>query len=277
MPSTDSRSRFSDRVADYIATRPGYPPVVLDLLRTEANLTSTSIVADVGSGTGISAELFLRNGNTVCGVEPNQEMREAAEVLLAGYPKFHSIAGSAEDTRLRDASIDLVVAGQAFHWFDAPRARAEFHRILRSGGVVVLMWNTRRLETTPFLKAYEELLQRFGTDYREVAHTNIDLKALGRFFGPGGFRSFRLDNEQVFDREGARARLRSSSYTPAVGHPNHEPMMRELDRIFNEFNDAGTVRFEYDTQVNLGRLLLATAPPESAAIADRPGVATGAT
>lgn len=250
----DATARFADRVADYVRTRPGYPPGVLDLLRAETSLTSSTVIADVGSGTGISTELLLRNGNIVFGVEPNKEMREAAESLLTRYANFHSIAGTAEDTSLPAASVDLVVAGQAFHWFDAPKARPEFQRILREGGYVVLMWNTRRLGTTPFLRAYEDLLQRFGTDYREVVHTNVDQSALAAFFGPGGFRSFKLDNEQVFDLEGARGRLRSSSYTPPVGDPNHEPMMQELDRIFAEYNDGGRVRFEYDTELYIGRL-----------------------
>ena len=250
----DPTARFADRVADYIRTRPGYPPGVLDLLRTEGGLSSSTVVADVGSGTGISTELFLKNGNAVYGVEPNKEMREAAESLLAGYPKFQSVAGTAEETTLPAGSVDLVVAGQAFHWFDAPKTRAEFQRILRQGAVIVLMWNTRRLGTSPFLRAYEDLLQQFGTDYREVAHTNVDQSTLATFFRPGAFRSFKLDNEQVFDLEGARGRLRSSSYTPPVGHSNHEPMMRELDRIFDRYNEAGRVRFEYDSELYIGRL-----------------------
>ena len=250
----DATSRFSDRVADYVRTRPRYPAEVLALLRTDAGLTPAAVVADIGSGTGISAELFLRNGNTVFGVEPNREMREAGESLLARYANFHSLAGSAEATTLPDANVDLVVAGQAFHWFDAVKARAEFRRILHPGGYVALLWNTRRVGTTPFLQAYEDLLHRFGTDYREVVHTNVDPSMLAAFFGPGGYRSHRLDNEQVFDREGLRGRLRSSSYTPPPGHPNHEPMIRELDRIFDECNDRGTVRFEYDTELYSGRL-----------------------
>jgi SAM-dependent methyltransferase len=254
VPATNPTARFADRVADYVRTRPGYPAGVIDLLRADAGLTPATIVADIGSGTGISAELLLRNGNTVFGVEPNREMREAGESLLARYANFHSLAGSAEATTLPDASVDLVIAGQAFHWFDAAKARAEFRRILHPGGFVALLWNTRRVGTTPFLKEYEDLLQRFGTDYREVVHTNVDPLMLAAFYGPGGYRSHKLDNEQVFDREGLRGRLRSSSYTPPPGHPDHEPMMCELDRIFDECNDRGTVRFEYDTELYVGRL-----------------------
>jgi SAM-dependent methyltransferase len=246
-------ARFSNRVGDYIRTRPGYPPGVLDVLRAETGLTPAMVVADIGSGTGLSAEMFLKNGNRVLGVEPNADMRAAAETLLASYPTFESVAGSAEETTLPDRSVDLVVAGQAFHWFDRPKARAEFRRVLRPGGFVVLLWNTRRLDTSPFLRAYEALLQRFGTDYRQVVHTNIDRAALAEFFGPGGFREFHLDNEQLFDRDGLRGRLKSSSYTPPAGHPDHGPMLAELDRIFDEHNAGGRVRFEYDTEVYIGR------------------------
>lgn len=250
----DPTARFADRVGDYVRTRPGYPPAVLDLLRAEAGLTPATVVADVGSGTGLSAEMFLKNGNVVYGVEPNREMRAAAEQLLAGDPHFHSVGGSAEATTLPDASVELVVAGQAFHWFDAPRARAEFRRVLRPGGVAVLMWNTRRTDGTPFLRGYEAMLQRFGTDYREVVHTNVDREQLAAFFGPEGFKYFKLANEQWFDREGVRGRTRSSSFTPPPGHPDFEPMMRELDRLYDAFHEGGRVRFEYDTEVYVGRV-----------------------
>ncbi|HKB04485.1 MAG TPA: class I SAM-dependent methyltransferase [Gemmataceae bacterium] len=259
MSSSDPTSRFSDRVADYVRTRPGYPPEVLDLLRREG-LTPDVVIADVGSGTGLSAEMFLKAGHTVYGVEPNREMREAAESRLAGYPSFHSVTGTAEATTLPTGSIGAVVAGQAFHWFDTAKARDEFSRILRPPGIVVLLWNTRKLDTTPFLRAYEALLHRFGTDYKEVVHTNVDRTALRAFFG-GDFEARVLPNEQMFDREGLRGRLRSSSYTPPPGHPNHEPMLRELDHIFDVHARGGTVRFEYDTELYFR--WLATTPTRS--------------
>jgi SAM-dependent methyltransferase len=253
MSAADATSRFSNRVADYIRHRPGYPPAVLDMLRAEAGLTPDLAIGDVGSGTGISAELFLKAGHTVYGVEPNREMREAAESLLTRYPNFHSVAGTAEATTLPDNSMGAVVAGQAFHWFDAAKARAEFRRILRPPKLVVLLWNTRKLDTTPFLRAYEALLQRFGTDYKEVVHTNVDRAALRAFFG-GDFAARVFPNEQVFDRDGARGRLLSSSYVPPPGHPSHDLMLREFDRSFDAFAEGGRVRFEYDTEVYFGRL-----------------------
>jgi SAM-dependent methyltransferase len=249
---SDPTARFGNRVADYVATRPGYPRAVLGILETEAGLTPDSTVADIGSGTGLSTLQFLRLGCTVYGVEPNAEMRAAGEEFLAKYPYFHSVAGTAEDTHLPDGMFDLVVAGQAFHWFDASKVKVEFQRILRPGGSVVLMWNTRRLDTSPFLRGYEALLQKYGTDYCEVVHTNIDPAKLAEFFAPVGFKSFKLDNEQLFDKAGLRGRLRSSSYTPPPGHPDFEPMMAELDRLFDAHNEHGVVRFEYDSAVYIG-------------------------
>src|SRR3954453_5767739 len=181
----DATRRFSDRVEHYVKYRPGYPPAVLPYLREQAGLTEASVVADVGSGTGFSSVPFLENGNVVFAVEPNAEMRRAAERLLAHYPGFRSVDGTAEATTLADRSVDLVVAGQAFHWFDPPRAAAEFRRVLRPGGRVVLMWNTRKVGGSAFLEDYERLLMKFGTDYAAVRHDRVDEKRFDAFFaGP---------------------------------------------------------------------------------------------
>lgn len=248
-----STTRFSNRVADYVRSRPRYPHAILDILRREAGLTSSMVIADIGSGTGFSAELFLQNGNIVYGVEPNSDMRSAGEALLATYPNFHSVNGTAEMTTLPDRSIDLIVAGQAFHWFDPLRAREEFRRILRENGPIVLIWNTLQEDSTPFMRAYMNLLHQFGTDFKEVVHTNVDNAQLQAFYG-GGFVKRTLPNEQHFDRNGLRSRLLSSSYTPPAGDPRHEPMLRELDRLFKENQIEGQVRMEYTTEVYLGKL-----------------------
>lgn len=243
--------RFRDRVENYVRYRPGYPAAVLDVLRELAGLTPDTPVADVGSGTGISAELLLRNGNPLAGVEPNAEMRAAAERLLAAYPRFRSVAGTAEATTLPDAGVGLVVAGQAFHWFDRERARAEFARILRPGGTVALMWNTRRTDT-PFLRDYEDLLRRLGTDYGAVAHTNITPDVFAGFFAGGRYVRRVLPNEQVFDLDALTGRTLSSSYVPPPGHPKHAPLLAALGRLFAEHQAGGVVRFLYDTEVYVG-------------------------
>jgi len=253
-PARDTTRRFSDRVADYVRYRPGYPEAVIESLAAEAGLSAQSVVADVGSGTGISAEPFLRLGCAVYAVEPNTEMHRAAEERLGVYPRFVSVPGTAEATGLPDGSVDFVVSAQAFHWFDRGKARAEFARILRPGGWVVLLWNSRLTDTTPFLRAYEGLLHRFGTDYREVHHRYLGEEAVRSFFVPGRCERRAFPNAQSFGLEGLKGRLLSSSYTPAAGHPNHLPMLEELARLFAEHQEAGRVRFLYDTELYFGRL-----------------------
>jgi SAM-dependent methyltransferase len=250
----DPKRRFSNRVEDYIRYRPGYPPGVLDALRDECGLARESIVADIGSGTGLLARLFLENGNLVYGVEPNAEMREAGERLLREYARFRSVAGSAEATNLPDACADFVAAGQAFHWFEPNATRAEFRRVLKPGGWVVVIWNERKKDANAFQRDYERLLREFGTDYEQVAATYPTDERVEKFVGTGRYGKRMLPNEQVFDFDGLRGRLLSSSYAPAKDHPKHEPMLAELRRIFDAHEEAGRVWVEYNTRVYYGRL-----------------------
>jgi SAM-dependent methyltransferase len=254
--SSDPKERFTNRVDHYVKYRPSYSRAVLDLLETECGLSKASVVADVGSGTGILSELFLNNGNHVFGIEPNKEMREAGERRLGRYPRFTSVAGTAEATALDDASVDFVTAGQAFHWFDPERARAEFARILRPVGWVVLVWNWRRKDETPFFAAYERLLKAYRTDRGEAEIWRRGDEMAATFFGPGSFEKATFDNVQVLDLDGLKGRLLSISYVPAQGEPGSEAMLRETERIFDEHQRGGRVRIEYDTKVYYGRLTL---------------------
>lgn len=250
----DSTQRFSNRVENYVRYRPSYPAGVIDILHGEAGLTPAAVIADIGSGTGISSDLFLRNGNTVYGVEPNVEMRRAAEERFQREPRFHSVAATAEATTLATSSVDFVVAGQAFHWFDLERARQEFTRILRPHGWVVLLWNARRTGSTEFLRAYEALLNRYGTDYSTVRHENIDAAMLQHFFAGGEFRFHTLANEQWFDLAGLKGRLLSSSYAPTEDSPNFRPLVEALEQAFHDHAVGNRVCFEYDTQIYVGHV-----------------------
>ncbi|HUN22892.1 MAG TPA: class I SAM-dependent methyltransferase [Anaerolineales bacterium] len=246
--------RFSNRVQEYIQYRPGYPAQVLTTLQNECHLTSDSWVVDVGSGTGILSELFLRKGNQVVGVEPNREMRQAGERLLQGYSNFHSVNGTAEATTLPAASADFVTAGQAFHWFDRAKTKTEFVRILKPNGWVVLIWNERLTHTSRFLLAYEQLLLTYATDYRQVNHKQIDHQVLLDFFAPHTFQKQVFANRQNFDFAGLKGRLLSSSYAPVAGHPQHSAMLAELQNMFTAHQVGGTVGFDYQTQLYWGRL-----------------------
>jgi ubiquinone/menaquinone biosynthesis C-methylase UbiE len=250
----DTLHRFSNRVDNYIKYRPDYPVGIIAFLKQEGLLTNDSVIADIGSGTGISSELFLKGGNIVYGVEPNKEMREAAERILKEFKSFISIDATAEATTLKDNSIDLVIAGQAFHWFDKQKCKSEFKRILKPEGYVVLMWNDRRTDSTLFLRSYEDFIKMFATDYLEVNHKNIDEKIFNDFYGSENYKIKSFDNFQYFDLEGLKGRILSSSYMPAEGHKDFDFMMSVLKKIFNRFQENGKVTIEYDTKIYYGKL-----------------------
>jgi len=254
MTFQDAKQRFSNRAEDYARYRPGYPREILDLMSKWCRFSPAHVIADIGSGTGLLSRIFLENGNRVFGVEPNAEMRAAGEEFLSRYPRFISVAGSAEATNLPEESVDFVAAAQAFHWFDREPTRREFRRILKPGGRVVILWNERSLDETPFLRDYEALLREFGTDYARVHESYPRSEQMLEFFGRNEFTSHVLPNFQDFDFDGLSGRLRSSSYAPAPGHRQFDPMMAELRRIFDAHQVNGNVRMEYKTRMYTGRL-----------------------
>jgi SAM-dependent methyltransferase len=249
----DPTKRFSSRVEDYVRYRPTYPVAVVEWLAAECGLTAQSRVADIGSGTGILSRLFLDFGCDVFAVEPNAEMRAGAERQLAGEPRFHHVDGRAEATTLPGESIDFVTAGQAFHWFDAVSARAEFRRILKPGGWVALLWN-ERLVAPGFLSEYEDLLQRLSTDYGRVDHRRIDRAQIAGFFEHEQWRTAVFPNRQDFDWDGVRGRLLSSSYAPLPGSPDYAPMMNQLETMYAKHQQDGRIQFLYETKLYVGRL-----------------------
>jgi SAM-dependent methyltransferase len=253
MPASNATSRFSDRVENYVLYRPGYPAEVLQTLRTECSLSPGSVIADVASGTGIWTRMLIENGNPVFGVEPNPEMRSAGARLLAAFPKFTSVDGTAEATTLADDSVDVITAAQAAHWFNRISARREFLRILKPGGWLVLLWNERLTDSSEFLRKYERLLLTYGTDYEDVRHERTT-DSVNEFFDPAVYRERVFDMRQEFDYAGVEGRLLSSSYAPGPDHPRHGPMLRELRDIFEQCAVANRVAFEYKTRVYFGQL-----------------------
>ncbi len=252
MDMKKNTERFTERVDDYVKYRPGYPLSVLDCLRKNCGLVATAVIADIGSGTGKLTQLLLDNGNQVYAVEPNDPMRLAAEKLLRSYPNFISIKATAEQTTLPDQSIDLITVGQAFHWFDAAQTHAEFTRILKPNAAVALIWNTRRVDGSPFMQAFEKVVLSYSLDYEIVHHSSNNHK-VDWLFG-NGYQLCTLSNQQTFDFEGLKGRALSSSYAPMAGQPQHVPFIHELQRLFDQFEENGRIQFEYETRIYYGRL-----------------------
>jgi len=248
---TDSTTRFSNRVADYVKSRPGYPPAVIDVLRERIGFDATKIVADVGAGTGISTALFLAAGNRVFAVEPNAPMRNAAVAALGSDPNFVAIDGTAEATTLPANSVDLIVAAQAFHWFDRPKFAAEARRIGRRGAHLLLLWNERLAVGSPFLEAYEQLLRDISADYTRVDHRNLTEAQIADVFA-GAPQLIELPNEQVLNWDLLQSRALSSSYVPPPGDPRHERFVARLRDVFDRTAEDQRVVMSYRTQMHLG-------------------------
>ncbi len=242
---TDPKQRFSDRVADYIKYRPKYPKEVIDLLKKDIQFSPFDVVADIGAGTGLLTELFLSNGNFTYAIEPNDDMRTACSDLYGSDANIKVINGSAEFTQLADHSIDIVVAGTAFHWFDAAKTKREFARILKPSGHILLIWNVRK-EDAPFTAGYEEILHRHIPEYGASQHRKFDTEVISNFLHPRQMKRQVLANSQSFDWEGFKGRALSSSFMPKQGLL-HDEILKEMHNLFQRYEENGKVLFQYDT------------------------------
>jgi len=247
----DSKERFSRKVDNYVKFRPSYPQAAMEYLFAETGAGEGSFVADIGSGTGKFTKLLLEKGLSVYGVEPNQNMREAAERELSAYPDFHSIDGSAESTALPDESVDLITVAQAFHWFDREACKPEFARILKPEGQIALIWNRRNTKDSDFIVGYESLVKQYG-NVSGFAHESITEAVFDAFFT--NHKTYHFKWSQPFDFDGLWGRAQSSSYAPAPEHPHYEPLKQALFELFEKHQKNGSVDFTYDTELVIGQM-----------------------
>lgn len=244
--------RFSNRAELYRGSRPHYPAAILKVLQEQCRLTAGSLIADVGAGTGLFAELFLKNGNTVIAVEPNGAMRSALTTLQSSYPRLTPFDAHAEAIPLGGRSVDFITAGTAFHWFDLAAVRLEFRRILKPGGWVVIAVNDRRLGPEPFLTEYERLVTRFGGDFAEVKRRH-DPQREEEFFAPSHCRTLILENRQEMDLTALEGRILSSSFMPLPGDAAYPELHAEIASLFERHQKEGRVEMLYDCRVRYGQ------------------------
>jgi ubiquinone/menaquinone biosynthesis C-methylase UbiE len=250
---TEHAERFTGRVADYERYRLKYPVEVVDILRERCGLRETSLVADVGAGTGMLAEMFLENGNRVVAIEPNDDMRGACEKLVSTWPELTVKKGAAEETGLEDASVDLVVVGRAFHWFDHEKTAKEFRRILRPGGWVVLVSNSRVRDESPQSLVFEALLREHGTDYAENRKRYEIAPKVEAFFAGGELFREEIRGEQRLTLEELAGQTQSLSVTPEPGHAKYEGMQGALREFFAKWQKDGVVVMNTVCRVACGR------------------------
>ena len=249
--SLDPISRFSDHSSDYQKYRPGYPDAIITYLEQNIGLNLKKNIADIGSGTGIFTELFLRKGYPVTAVEPNNEMRLQAEEHLGYFRHFKSIGTRAEATLTPSSTIDLITVAQAFHWFDTRQVRAEFLRIAKPEAHVLLVWNILQ-NKTPFLKAYQQFKEGFSVSkpYRDKA----DKEQVEHFFNGAEIIVQEIYHSRLLDFSELLDYFRSSSYAPLPGDHEYTSAESNLRSIFERFEKNGKVKLEYDAKMFLGKI-----------------------
>jgi SAM-dependent methyltransferase len=241
--------RFTGRVAEYERYRLRYPAAVLEVLREQCGLLDTDVIADVGAGTGMLAELFLENGNLVMAVEPNAEMRAACARLRERYDGLTVLDAAAEATMLGDASVNFVVVGRAWHWFDQDKAVAEFRRILKSGGWVTIVGNRRDRNGSEVMKDYEEILKRFGKDYRALQQETREPEEIAPLFGEGAVVRESFHGEQMLTLDEFLGQTQSLSVAPLPGDAKYAEMQRALREFFAASAVEGLVRMKTSCSV----------------------------
>ena len=253
---TDTFSQYSRTVGYYSRYRPRYPQALIEWLTAAGALSPAQVIADIGSGTGQMTELLLKHGNPVYAIEPNVDMRRVAEQELRAYPRLTSLAATAEATTLPDHSVHLITVGNAFHWFDHPRTRAEFLRILVLHGWVVLAWNLERNNGSPFAIAFEQFWQRSIDPAARFQRFSERKRPdyLAQFFGVENIKETSLDNYQVCDFDALKGVTLSTLKAPQPEDPRYPVMLAELEALFNQYQENGVVTLEYDTALVYGQL-----------------------
>jgi SAM-dependent methyltransferase len=243
---------FSAKVADYIASRPNYPAALFDELADHCNLISYAHIADVGAGTGLLTRDLLARGNRVTAVEPSREMRDACDALLANHEYYQSVDGTAESMPLPDASVDLVTAATAFHWFKIEESRRECLRVLKPNAQVALIWNDRVL-TDPLHVAMNEVFAEFGGAKRDALIAHEDRQSIPAFFGGDHAHVFTCAHTHRLDRTGLASLALSRSYMPTRDGDAGCRAVEMLNRVFERFAQSDHVAVRYTTVAHIGR------------------------
>ena len=240
---------FCGKADVYARNRPSYPAEMIEWLKQHAVLDA---VADIGAGTGLFTACLLPVCGSLTAIEPNPEMRSAFASLL---PKISCLPGCAEETGLPEHSLSLVVAAQAFHWFDELRFKQECQRILRKDGKLAVIWNNRQKHGVG--PAYDAVCRRFCPDYSTGHVGKRSVTEGDRFLREEYFRRvevFRCLNPVQCNEEQFIGDKLSRSYALTPASPKYQDFIADLRRVFHEFAQDGLVTEEYESVAYLGNL-----------------------
>lgn len=248
----DSFARTPSMIEIYLKCRPNYPRKLIDFLYDECGFSWDSIIADIGSGTGTFTRLLLERGSRVVGIEPNREMRQTAERLLADdFPRFVSLDATAENTTLSDASINQIVCAQSFHLFDAEKCRREFARIIKPGGMIALICIRPVHGGDEFSREYEALVSKYELSRNGGRGSEADIYS--EFLDKSSMSVFSVPGQIVLDAEGLKARTFTLFHLPSPGEDGYDEIMEDLEILFELYNTSGKIVLRYKTEAYAGR------------------------
>lgn len=249
----DTSRKFDGRAKDYATSRPGYPPKLIDRFYGEYGITESSVVVDIGSGTGKFARYLIEKGSTVYCVEPNEDMRHAAEKELGEHPNFYSIPGTAENTTLADHFADCITAAQAFHWFDVQKFKQEASRILKNRGRVFFIWNIREKDA-PLNRELYQIYSKYCPDFKGFSGgLEKDDPRIKTFFNDR-YDYLSCENPLYFNLKTFIARSLSSSYSLKEGHRDYAAYMDALTSLFCRYADHHLVTIPNHSVAYIGTI-----------------------
>jgi ubiquinone/menaquinone biosynthesis C-methylase UbiE len=250
-----NEGKFDGKGNIYAKFRPTYPREFIEYLFSKTHISEQSVIADIGSGTGILTGQLLKKGNPVFAVEPNSDMRRIAEEDLRKYALFTSVTASAEHTSLPDYSVDLITVAQAFHWFDRDAFREECRRILKPGAYVALVWNSRD-ENSALVAENDQLDRKYCPAFKGFSGGIHDPEANDDFreFFAGDYEKMTFANNLIFDLSGFVGRNLSASYALKEGDEQYSAYVTELESLFEKYAVSGTVTMPNFTQSYIGQV-----------------------
>lgn len=240
------RSEFNDKTKEYAIGRPAYPEAIINKMK-ELGIGKQSIIADIGAGTGLLTNMLCQLGCKVFAIEPNIEMLNECKQYCSANTNIEYINALAEKTELEEQSIDIITIAQAFHWFDKQLCKAEFKRILKEDGYVIILWNDMQKDSE-FAKGYIDTLYKYKIK-NTAGISNFDPnKEKFDFFGQDYIKIF-YDNWQPITEEGLIGNALSLSYTPSKLDSNYDEFLQEIHNLFLEYQQDGKVTFHYKTEM----------------------------